>query len=271
MIFDTFEPTMNEMMDIENSMSYLSLKGDKTAYIIGNGQSRIGLDLDVLGGDIWGCNALFRDYAPDYLTIVDVSIMGECCESKYPKYNKCYFSGEWDDPLGHEEYNTIKQTMGVPVREWIDPSHTKVTMHGKGNGNVGILEMQAIGIEDDYKISKVDGPPEDYHIFENWFAGTTAAAMASKNHDYNNVVFVGFDSVWNYNPTKYNNIYAGTKCYGTEDDPENNRLVMGAWNGDKGWISQTQQLNILVDKFQNIDYYIMKDELSITPLEQYLV
>jgi hypothetical protein len=46
---------------------------------------------------------------------------------------------------------------------------------------------------------------------------------------------------------------------------------MGAWNGDKGWISQTQQLNILVDRFQNIDYYIMKDELSITPLEQYLV
>ena len=41
--------------------SYLNLDGGKTAYIIGNGQSRIGLDLDVLGGDIWGCNALFRD------------------------------------------------------------------------------------------------------------------------------------------------------------------------------------------------------------------
>ena len=30
--------------------SYLNLDGGKTAYIIGNGQSRIGLDLDVLGG-----------------------------------------------------------------------------------------------------------------------------------------------------------------------------------------------------------------------------
>ena len=29
--------------------SYLNLDGGKTAYIIGNGQSRIGLDLDVLG------------------------------------------------------------------------------------------------------------------------------------------------------------------------------------------------------------------------------
>ena len=246
--------------------SYLNLDGGHTAYIIGNGTSRQGLDLNVLSGDIWGCNALFRDYTPD-LTIVDVSIMGECCESGYPKLNKCYFSGEWDDPLVFEEYNVIKETMGVPVREWIDPSHSKVTMHGKGNGNVGILEMQAIGIEDDYKISKVCGPEHDYHIFENWFAGTTAAAMASMNHDYDNVVFVGFDSVWNYDTTKYNNIYAGTPCYGTEDDPENNRLVE---TGDQGWISQTDQLKILVDRFPNIDYYIMKDELSVSPLEEYL-
>ena len=41
--------------------------------------------------------------------------MGECCESRYPKLNKCYFSGDWIDPLGFEEYNVIKETMGVPV------------------------------------------------------------------------------------------------------------------------------------------------------------
>ena len=89
--------------------SYLNLSEGRTAYIIGNGTSRQGLDLNVLSGDIWGCNELFRDYTPDYLTIVDVSIMGECCESRYPKLNKCYFSGEWDDPLGFEEYNVIKE------------------------------------------------------------------------------------------------------------------------------------------------------------------
>ena len=109
--------------------SYLMLDQLKTAYIIGNGQSRIGLDLDVLGGDVWGCNALFRDYTPDYLTIVDVSIMGECAESAYPKYNNCYFSGEWTEPLHRdEEYPVIKSTMDVPVREWIRPEHTHITM-----------------------------------------------------------------------------------------------------------------------------------------------
>ena len=262
----TLDPEIAE--ELTPSMySHLTLETDSTAYIVGNGMSRIGLDLELLNGDVWGCNALYRDYTPDYLTIIDVSIMGECCDFRYPKFGKCYFSGEWDDPLGFEEYNVIKGTMGVPVKEWINPSHTKVTMHGKGNGNVGILEMQAIGIEDDYKISKIGGPPEDYHLFENWFAGTTAAAMASMIHDYNNVVFVGFDSIWNYDSTKYNNIYAGTECYGTDQDPENNRLVE---TGNQGWISQTDQLKILVDKFQNIDYYIMKDELSVSPLEDYL-
>ena len=55
--------------------SYLNL-GDSTAYIIGNGNSRRGLDLSILDGDIWGCNALFRDYTPDYLTIVDTKYHG---------------------------------------------------------------------------------------------------------------------------------------------------------------------------------------------------
>ena len=41
--------------------SYLNLTGGKTAYIIGNGTSRQGLDLSILDGYIWGCNALFRD------------------------------------------------------------------------------------------------------------------------------------------------------------------------------------------------------------------
>ena len=44
MTFDTYEPTVNEMMDIDNAMSYLNLSEGRTAYIIGNGQSRIGLE-----------------------------------------------------------------------------------------------------------------------------------------------------------------------------------------------------------------------------------
>ena len=87
----TLDPEIAEELT-PTMYSHLNLETGSTAYIVGNGMSRVGLDLELLGGDIWGCNALFRDYTPDYLTIVDVSIMGECCETEYPKYNKSYFS-----------------------------------------------------------------------------------------------------------------------------------------------------------------------------------
>ena len=62
-----------------------------TAYIIGNGPSRKGLDLDTLDGTTFGCNALYRDYSPDYLVSGDSTIIKEICESEYPKNNKCIF------------------------------------------------------------------------------------------------------------------------------------------------------------------------------------
>ena len=43
----------------------------KDAFIIGNGESRIGFDLYSLPQDTYGCNALYRDYEPDYLIVVD--------------------------------------------------------------------------------------------------------------------------------------------------------------------------------------------------------
>ena len=47
------------------------------AYIIGNGPSRKGLNLDSLEGTTFGCNALFRDYSPDYLISGDSTIIKE--------------------------------------------------------------------------------------------------------------------------------------------------------------------------------------------------
>ena len=46
----------------------------KTAFIIGNGKSRIDFDLETLNtipSDIYGCNALYRDFEPTFLIVVD--------------------------------------------------------------------------------------------------------------------------------------------------------------------------------------------------------
>jgi hypothetical protein len=61
-----------------------------TAFIIGNGASRIGFNLTRLKpyGTIYGCNALYRDFpdhsVPDVLVAIDDGIIAEIESSKFP-------------------------------------------------------------------------------------------------------------------------------------------------------------------------------------------
>ena len=59
------------------------------AYIIGNGPSRKGFDLNLLkaSGQTYGCNALYRDFVPDYLFMVDSKITKGIVEDQV--YEKC--------------------------------------------------------------------------------------------------------------------------------------------------------------------------------------
>ena len=58
----------------------------KHAFIIGNGTSRKEFDLNSLqGGTVFGCNALYREYMPDYLVSIDDGIIQEIMKSEFPK------------------------------------------------------------------------------------------------------------------------------------------------------------------------------------------
>lgn len=54
------------------------------AYVIGNGPSRENFDLNRLKdtGQTYGCNALHRDFLPDYIFSVDTKITQEMCEAE---------------------------------------------------------------------------------------------------------------------------------------------------------------------------------------------
>ena len=56
------------------------------AFIIGNGLSRKKFKLEKLIGQgcIFGCNALYRDFTPDYLVAIDDKIIEEITQSDYP-------------------------------------------------------------------------------------------------------------------------------------------------------------------------------------------
>ena len=63
---------------------------NKDAFIIGNGKSRAGFDLYSLPQDTYGCNALYRDYTPDFLIVVDRKMYSEVKDAEYGEKNIVY-------------------------------------------------------------------------------------------------------------------------------------------------------------------------------------
>jgi hypothetical protein len=62
------------------------------AFVLGNGRSRLGLNLISLSkaGKTFGCNALYRDFSPDVLIATDPGITKEIESSNYPKHHEFF-------------------------------------------------------------------------------------------------------------------------------------------------------------------------------------
>ena len=89
-------------------------KGNRTAVILGNGESRIGVDYRKEYPDafVYGCNGAYRE-EPEALICTDVYMQHLIYKSGYCKDHLCYFS-EWETLPGDEGYNLAKQ-LGKPV------------------------------------------------------------------------------------------------------------------------------------------------------------
>ena len=63
-----------------------------TAFVLGNGVSRQGIDLSMLQrhGKIYGCNALYKDFEPDVLVATDRPIAEHIQQLGYAQRKKFY-------------------------------------------------------------------------------------------------------------------------------------------------------------------------------------
>lgn len=81
--------------DIENIKSRFPVSAT-SGFVIGNGESRKGFDLNSLSGKgpIFGCNALYRDFEPDVLCALDHKVLLELSNNEYKgvigKLNKTF-------------------------------------------------------------------------------------------------------------------------------------------------------------------------------------
>ena len=178
------------------------------AFVLGNGPSRP-KDvewLNSLEGETYGCNAMYRDWQPDFLVANDWAMMIEIINSTYS--GNCHFTDY--DELPMEAFEGIRHMpdfeSAIHIGEQGD-SNSFVFM-GSSMGESGPLQ------KNQYHIIWIDQSLR--HItwglkpqFENMSTGLCALQLALET-GYDEIDVIGFSGLKDRN---YKNIYDGTKNY----------------------------------------------------------
>ena len=129
----------------------------KTAFVLGNGTSRKEVNHHNLKkyGTVYGCNALFREYAPDHLVCVDTKMVTEISTAQYQtKHNV------WS--------NRNKLTERTPGINIIDPNK------GWSSGPTALLLASQHGHRAIYILGfDYKGLGKQNELVNNIYAGTT--------------------------------------------------------------------------------------------------
>ena len=230
----------------------------KIVFCIGNGQSRSPVDLIKLRphGKIYGCNGLYRDFAPDVLCSVDGPMMHEVYQSGYADNNETWFR-DWNPVPGMvydsvvfanltpEEIDVAKKNFKIYENKRED--RQEFVFHGSSiSGQVGIIRRIAGGEQIEKKQINHTGcyvswinPNNKAHTLKDlgdrdrgWACGATSGWVAlEQNKDLEELYLIGHDLKSNDN--FINNMYKSTPNYGDEK----NKPIP-----DVNWISQWHTL-----------------------------
>lgn len=139
-----------------------------TAFVLGNGLSRMGIDLHWLQskGKIYGCNALYREFEPDVLVATDRPIAEKIQQSGYAKNNTFYTRhpipdmGALEIPQGLWSYSSGPVALGLAVQN----SHTSVYLIGFDLGPTANNKFNNIYADTEFYKSSKSVPT----YAENW-------------------------------------------------------------------------------------------------------
>lgn len=127
-----------------------------TAFVLGNGTSRSTITLDSISkfGKIYGCNALYRDYIPDYLIAVDAKMVMEI--NRFSIQNKTQV---WTNP--NKAFSALSNlNYFSPSKGWSSGPTALYLASEHQHSEIYILGF-------DYK-----GIGSENHIVNNIYAGT---------------------------------------------------------------------------------------------------
>lgn len=159
------------------------------SFVLGNGKSRLRLDLNELRhyGKIYGCNALYREFAPDFLVAVDPKMIIEIEESKYHLTHQVWtnFNAKYK---AFEGFNYFQPSLGWssgPTALHLASSHIPKEVYIFGfdyTGHGGLLN----NVYADTNNYKKSTEPATYH--GNWEKQTEQVIKSNSTIRYYRVV-----------------------------------------------------------------------------------
>lgn len=145
------------------------------AFVLGNGRSRLNITPEKLKsyGTIYGCNALYREFAPDFLIAVDTKMIIEICESRYQITNQVWTNRNKQ----FEKYSNLN--FFERSRGWSSGPTALLKSCMDGNRNVFILGFDYYGLNN--KVNNVYSDTRNYKksfenatYYGNWLKQTIA-------------------------------------------------------------------------------------------------
>lgn len=140
------------------------------AFVLGNGRSRMNIDLNKIHqhGKIYGCNALYREFVPDYLIAVDTKMITEIVREKFHLDNEVWTNRRKTTEL-HNGINFFNKTRG-----WSSGPTALDFASTHGFDEIYILGFDYSGIKDN-RVNNVYTGTENYKkindpatFFGNW-------------------------------------------------------------------------------------------------------
>lgn len=173
------------------------------AFVLGNGTSRRPIEPASLRphGKIYGCNALYREFVPDYLIAVDPKMIVEINQAGYQKEHQVWTNSN-KRYEGFEKFNYFNPSKGWssgPTALWLASQHNYQTVY--------ILGFDYLGLQNGKKFNNVYADTQNYKksietatYYGNWLRQTETVIKENPTIQYKRVI-----NADNFQPGQLNN------------------------------------------------------------------
>lgn len=199
------EQSKKELITPTETINHIPpLNKSVVGFVLGNGTSRKDISLTEISsrGTVYGCNALYREFEPDYLVAVDTKMIIEINKSGYQKTHEV-----WTNPnkayasfSGFNYFQPSKGWSSGPTALWLASQHRYE--------QIFILGFDYKGLQDGKKVNNIYAGTQNYKrefdsatYYGNWLKQTYNVVKQHPHITYFRVIAPD-----NFCPSELNNL-----------------------------------------------------------------